>query len=495
MDADSGNVILRTHKVHGGSDSGDTGTTIVAVATDGQPTALFAWQQLGGVKEHFFIVMASGRVLFITNNVLQWSRDEGLAQLLSTTAVELPESALQVLLEDEFDSPVGPRTTESSLLVSPTAIFRVFFRRIRLQLLQLRQITVDSTAFLTEALVNGLGGQAIFSSSGTARSSKGKLLLRNSFNTQKLIMGASFNAKLFGINSATGSTVWGTFLGDGIACWRREETDSASCTYPLFIMRANAPHPFADQPMAAVVAHDRQCQCDVVITVNPITGDILERRAFSAGKILLASLLPLESSRHIRPLILHVAERGGSATTEVVLFPTEDAGEAHVAEFVQRRLFLTWQESAFGVAGCRPARGQVPISARYQCMRMWSVLAADAESGERITSLATRHPLERVHTDARIVGEESILYKFVNPNLMAVVVEGVEVSESPAASAETGDDADRPASKAQTHGGNYFTILLLDMASGRIVTHISHRRCRGPVKVVEVVIALSLIHI
>ncbi|VDP85667.1 unnamed protein product [Echinostoma caproni] len=70
---------------------------------------------------------------------------------------------------------------------------------------------------------------------------------------------------------------------------------------------------------------------------------------------------------------------------------------------------------------------------------------------------------EHIHSVGRVLGDRSVLYKYLNPNLIAVVTAGGDVS-------------------AQT---NSIAVYLIDVVAGRILYSASHRRCSEPVSLVH----------
>ncbi|VEL26356.1 unnamed protein product [Protopolystoma xenopodis] len=68
-----------------------------------------------------------------------------------------------------------------------------------------------------------------------------------------------------------------------------------------------------------------------------------------------------------------------------------------------------------------------------------------------------------MHSIGRVLGDRNVLYKYVNPNLLAVLTAG-------------GDAA------AQA---NSLSLYLIDVVAGRIVHSQTHRRCGQPVTLVH----------
>ncbi|XP_055958208.1 ER membrane protein complex subunit 1, partial [Patella vulgata] len=91
------------------------------------------------------------------------------------------------------------------------------------------------------------------------------------------------------------------------------------------------------------------------------------------------------------------------------------------------------------------------------------------KSQQTITQVVCKRAIEHVHSQGRVLGDRSVLYKYLNPNLMAVVTEGEE-----------------PPSPG-THKGpsKFFSIYLVDGVTGHIVFHVNHKRCHGPINTVH----------
>lgn len=47
---------------------------------------------------------------------------------------------------------------------------------------------------------------------------------------------------------------------------------------------------------------------------------------------------------------------------------------------------------------------------------------------QRITHVAMKNPIERVHSQGRVLSDRSVLYKYVNPNLISIVTQGISGS-------------------------------------------------------------------
>ncbi|KAA3671932.1 uncharacterized protein DEA37_0006321, partial [Paragonimus westermani] len=108
-------------------------------------------------------------------------------------------------------------------------------------------------------------------------------------------------------------------------------------------------------------------------------------------------------------------------------------------------------------------------SAGFYATRVWRMqlrsTVSSTESGRphEIIAAASRPATEHIHSVGRVLGDRSVLYKYLNPNLLAVLTAGGDVA-------------------LQT---NTIMLYLIDVVAGRIVYSATHRRCTEPVNLVH----------
>lgn len=81
---------------------------------------------------------------------------------------------------------------------------------------------------------------------------------------------------------------------------------------------------------------------------------------------------------------------------------------------------------------------------------------------ETIQAIGTKLPHDRIHTHGKVLGDRSVLYKYLNPSLIGVIT--------------TGEDSQRIA---------FVNVYLIDTVTGSIVNSFNHKKCRGPVNIVH----------
>jgi len=185
-----------------------------------------------------------------------WTREEALADILTVEVVDLPMSAGDVSIEEEFGDPAaGP---VSALL-----------KRLSTQWAQ-----------LTSLLASILTGDVIQSGDVTH-------LTRDRFNLHKMLVVVTGCGKLLGLHSLTGDVLWAVPVS-GLGPLR-----SDSAVLGLQRGTAHFPHP----PLAALVSRRH------VVTFNPITGGQLavEELGYDVSQ---ASLMQQADSTHLKPMLI-----------------------------------------------------------------------------------------------------------------------------------------------------------------------------------------------
>lgn len=114
---------------------------------------------------------------------------------------------------------------------------------------------------------------------------------------------------------------------------------------------------------------------------------------------------------------------------------------------------------------------------------MWQLNLSGADKSQHIVRVATKNHIEHVHSQGRVFNDRSVLYKYINPNLVAV--------------ATIGPDAIHKCICFQYTPNVYFELSyifflldilhvhLIDVVAGSIVYSMAHRRVREPLHIVH----------
>lgn len=55
---------------------------------------------------------------------------------------------------------------------------------------------------------------------------------------------------------------------------------------------------------------------------------------------------------------------------------------------------------------------------------IWKLNLGGTGNTQKITNIATKNPVEHVHSQGRVFNDRSVLYKYINPNLVAIATQG-----------------------------------------------------------------------
>uniref|UniRef100_A0A0R3RJ93 ER membrane protein complex subunit 1 n=1 Tax=Elaeophora elaphi TaxID=1147741 RepID=A0A0R3RJ93_9BILA len=350
-------------------------------------------------KEYeFALVLDDCRFIYLvgSSNKLarEWIRHEALSTITSVEMVDLPLSEAQANIELEFASDDG-------------TIMESLIRRLRSQIEQFRRACIDvtnqifSSNFLPFHSKSFAGWMASlrFSSKSTRR--KDVPYERDYFNLRKIVVASTLKSIVYGIDSSDGTILWYVYLGKNIKPLRGS---LGSEKIPLYIQRTTAHYHFF--PQATVIANDkvRRSRHSVLISFNPITGSLIERKNLPTSVKRIEILPYANAQTHIYHLVML------DENNKVTLYPENvDALEQHVPLH-----FFNFNASG-------NLEGFVLNVSRKQLSSTWKVNIS-LRSEQKIVAVAPKPSYQKVHSAGRVLGNRSVLYKYANPNLVAVAV-------------------------------------------------------------------------
>lgn len=334
-----------------------------------------------------------------------WSREEALAQVSAVEMMDLPVSDKDAAIEKEFDS-------------KEAGVLGMFGRRLVSQALQAQHLL--QTVFGLHDPIQPAGQRAD--------------LVRDDFGLHKMIVVATKAGKLFGLDNLNGEIIWQKALVN---------VDTRSMQ--LFIQRTTRHGPFPAQCL--LLLKDKISKESILYTFNPITGEGSRR---SLGyRVLQAMPLPVVDEESLRPILF-------LDSSEKVHIEPQSA--ISLVDPLASNTYMYVADPVTGVmTGYTLAQS---TSERLVASRVWEVVFQPET--QTIQSVVGKSPQERVHSQGRVLGDRSVLYKYVNPNLVAVVTQGTDTVHK-----------------------YVLNVYLLDVVSGAIVFSISHKRAREPIHLVH----------
>ncbi|XP_034551243.1 ER membrane protein complex subunit 1 isoform X1 [Notolabrus celidotus] len=349
---------------------------------------------------------------------VMWIREEALSDVVTMEMVDLPLTGTQAELEGEF----GKKAAIQDGLLS------MVLKRLSSQLI------------LLQAWVSHLW--KLFYDARKPRSQvKNEVtienLSRDEFNLQKMMVMVTASGKLFGIDSKTGSILWKHYL-DNIP---------SNAAFKLMVQRTTAhfPHP----PQCTLLIKDKDSGLASLHVFNPIFGKTSHVTPPALPQPILQSLmLPLMDQDYAKVLLLVDDQYKVSA------FPSTKNVLQQLQEMASTIFFYLVDSNQGRLSGYR-------LRTDLSTELIWEVVMPT--DVQRIVSVNGKRPNEHVHSQGRVMGDRSVLYKYLNPNLLAVVTESTDLHQE----------------------RSFIGILLIDGVTGRIIHEAVQRRTKGPVHVVH----------
>ncbi|VDL95942.1 unnamed protein product [Schistocephalus solidus] len=421
--------------------------------------------------------------LFSNNGNRVWLREESLSHITAVEMLDLPVSPQQATMEDEFGNINGkevphkpPESFYSHLRLSLwqvshaltlfilAGIFQLFANRLRSQTEQLKNAIgtlVSSLPFKRKQPKEGEADAPEAASNDKAFENY-QPLTRDVYNLHKMIVVVTSIGKVFGLESARGQIMWSYFVPD-------TQSFNNSTPAQLFLQRTTGHFPL--RPIASVLLQSKSSGLPILFFFDPITGsplnrslkpatghDVAESLVSFSDPILQALLIPgpvSEKTGHIRPLcIIHkdlkVSIFPPSLTSRTDLLPapflylyTMEASRAVLRGF---RVFLEKTSSSHN-------------GAHYVAQPIWHMALSSRDTPQHIIASSVRPPNEHIYSIGRVLGDRNVLYKYVNPNLLAVMTLGESALEKV----------------------DIVSLYLIDVVVGKVIHSVVHRRCNHPV--------------
>ncbi|KAF4801416.1 ER membrane protein complex subunit 1 isoform X1 [Turdus rufiventris] len=418
-----------------------------------------------------------------------WSREESLAEVVSLEMVDLPLTGAQAELEGEFGKKAD-------------GLLGMFLKRLSSQLILLQAWT----AHLWKMFYDARKPRSQIKNEINIDN-----LARDEFNLQKMMVMVTASGKLFGIESSSGTILWKQYL--------RNVRPGSS--FKLMVQRTTAhfPHP----PQCTLLIKDKETKMSFLYVFNPIFGKksqvappVLKR------PILQTLLLPIMDQDYAKVLLLIDDEYKVTpfpATKNVlrqleeiahsIYFYLVDAEQGKLSGFRLKKVwknhctslnalwmdsgrFPSWNIQPQNVPE-KPGKPQskencillvemVSLEDKIQTPPAFSLQDLSTEESwevaiptevQRIVAVKGKRSNEHVHSQGRVMGDRSVLYKVLlqlwvgflslNPNLLAVVTESTDTH----------------------HERTFIGIYLMDGVTGRIIHSSVQKKAKGPVHMVH----------
>uniref|UniRef100_A0AAQ5XU09 ER membrane protein complex subunit 1 n=1 Tax=Amphiprion ocellaris TaxID=80972 RepID=A0AAQ5XU09_AMPOC len=346
---------------------------------------------------------------------VMWTREEALSDVVTMEMVDLPLTGTQAELEGEFGKKAD-------------GLMSMVMKRLSSQLILLQAWI----GHLWKLFYDARKPRSQVKNDVTIEN-----LSRDEFNLQKMMVMVTASGKLFGIDSKTGGILWRHYL----------HNVPPNAAFKLMVQRTTAhfPHP----PQCTLLIKDKDTGLGTLHVFNPIFGKKSHVTPPALPQPILQSLmLPLMDQDYAKVLLLVDDQYKVSA------FPSTKNVLQQLQEMAASIFFYLVDSSQGRLSGYR-------LRTDLSTEQIWEVIIPPEV--QKIVSVKGKRPNEHVHSQGRVMGDRSVLYKYLNPNLLAVVTESTDLHQE----------------------RSFIGILLIDGVTGRIIHEAIQRKARGPVHVVH----------
>ncbi|KAI8843619.1 hypothetical protein BC829DRAFT_492004 [Chytridium lagenaria] len=334
-----------------------------------------------------FALTSSGTFFAAKADETLWNRYESLSDSVGSVFVDLPESRLLSLDHDELNEPV--RDTEALNPVSR------YLKRWGTHVQQLSSLM----ASLPDTLKNvaALPASLFALKNSTILKSTEVILQRDRYGFRKLLIFGSKSGNVVAVETEHGNVAWTTYL-PGLKVRQVESIRSGVVRFP---------------PLVAIIADNGKETS--FIYLNALTGEFAEENEM-VEKLRISGVpaqvikLPIQEEKD--GLFPFVAV---DKNLKVTVVP--DTPEAHAAFKSIISDFYFYLTEGVGADGIHGYFVTELAKGVYVSKPVWEVKFG---GNEKVAALAPRDLKEKIASMGRVLGNRQVLYKYLNPNVLAV---------------------------------------------------------------------------
>uniref|UniRef100_A0A0D6QZZ8 ER membrane protein complex subunit 1 n=1 Tax=Araucaria cunninghamii TaxID=56994 RepID=A0A0D6QZZ8_ARACU len=376
------------------------------------------------------VVAEDHSLALFQQGVVVWSREDGLASIIDATTLELP-------LERDG--------------VSVAEVEHNLFEWLKGHLLKLKATlmlaSAEDIAVIQEMRLNN------------AEKTK---MTRDHNGFRKLLIVLTKAGKLLALHSGNGRIVWSLL----VPTFQKSNECQAPSVLKVFPWQVPHQHALDENPAVLIVG---KCgigpdALGIISVVDSYTGVELEsyRLSYSISQVIP---LPMTDSTERRLHLL--VDRNARAH----LFPrTPEALSIFLKQMSNTYLYFVDVEKGsiqgYGIDG-HDMSDEVSKDYCFKTRELWSVLFP--HDSEQIVATATKKSNEVVHTQAKVLSDQEVLYKYVSKNMLFVA------TVAPKAAGSIGSATPEEA---------WLVAYLIDTVTGRVLHRVTHQGVQGPVHAV-----------
>ncbi|KAH7293959.1 hypothetical protein KP509_28G050000 [Ceratopteris richardii] len=376
------------------------------------------------------VVAEDSSLSLLQQGEMVWNREDGLASIIEASTAELP-------LEKEG---VSVARVEHSLL-----------EWLKGHWLKLK------TALMVASVEEAAAVQAL-----RLKSTDKTKMSRDHNGFRKLLVVLTKTGKLYTLHTGDGRIVWSSFISG----FRR----SGGKLTMLKLLPWQVPHKHAmhENPVFLVAAKvaSEENKFGLLAWVDAYSGMEINSVRLT---YFIEQIIPLPLTDGAEQRLHIIIDDHANAH----LFPATDESLQIFLEHAQSTYFyMTDKEkgtiTGFAVKGPQTASPLSPSDGvLFRSQQLWTIMFPS--DTERIVTTATRRVDEVVHTQAKILTNQDVLYKYLNKNTLFV-----------ATIAPSGAEAFGETSPEE----NWLVVYIIDTITGRILYRLKHSGMCGPVHAV-----------
>uniref|UniRef100_A0A0D9WE36 ER membrane protein complex subunit 1 n=1 Tax=Leersia perrieri TaxID=77586 RepID=A0A0D9WE36_9ORYZ len=379
-------------------------------------------------KSHGFralVVMEDHSLLLVQQGAVVWSREDGLASIVDVTTSELPV---------EKDG------------VSVANVEHDLFEWLKGHMLKLKgTLMLASTDELAAIQAMRL------------KSSQKNKMTRDHNGFRKLIIVLTKAGKVIALHTGDGRIIWSNLL-PSLRASKSGEMPSALRIYQWQVPHHRVMH---ENPSILIVGKSGADSAapGVLSVLDSYSGEELNSLRLDHSVAQIIPLTLKDSSEHRLQLIVDSHSRGH-------LYPrSPDALNVFLHEMSNTYLYtVDIEKNVIRGHSLQKSCDNSDDEYCFSTKELWSIVFPS--DTERIALSETRKMNEVVHTQAKIIADQDVMYKYLSKNLVFVA------TVSPKAAGEIGSAAPEEA---------WLVAYLIDAVTGRILHRVTHHGAQGPV--------------
>lgn len=394
----------------------------------------------GDASARALVVTADENVHLVQQGTVGWTRHEGLSRAVQAIGVVPPG-----------DIGTGESTTGTEGDDDHDAVDLSFEARMKAQIAAaegfIKKLTNLVSGGASSVIVDPDDAEAVAAAAAAAAARTSASNRAHGFDRIFVVRTAA--GGLAGISGETGDVLWSRYsrlaaTGESKLAVSRERQVVAFGPEVLHV------GPDVDVPGSTVAEW-----------IDPITGRVVQTTRLSGVSPKFVVPVSVHDATHRHAVLVVGGDEEGAPAALVPSTPSAVAAfEAQLGKFVAH---MSTERSVIGVGLARDA-GHAE-SARYITQLRWEYAAPAGASVVQTATSSMQH--SPVSLPARILGDDSLLTKYLNPHLLLVATERPRGA--------------LPTEAGEQPSGPEVDVALLDGVTGRVVHRGNHPHARGPV--------------